>query len=64
MSKHTSSGLYARIETEIVNYLGAKIEVSEGVKFSQYQTIKRLYKFRNQSLSQSKINEDLSYDYY
>jgi len=64
MSKNTSSGLYARIETEINNYLGAKVEISDGVKFSQYQTIKRLYKFRNQTLGDSKINEDLSYDYY
>ena len=64
MAKHTSSGLHARIETEINSYLSGTVEVSDGVSFSQYQLIKRLYKFRNKNLSGTKINSDLSYDYY
>lgn len=64
MAKSTDSGLFDRIETEISNYISQEIEVAEGVHFSQYDTLKRIYKFRNKSLSDSKINEDLSYDYY
>ncbi len=59
-----SSGLISRIETEINNYLSSTVEVSAGVSFSQYQTIKRIYKFKNRDLSGTKINADLSYDYY
>lgn len=56
--------LFKRIESEIKNYITNTVEVSEGVSFSQYQTIKRIYKFRNKNLSGSKLNADLSYDYY
>lgn len=64
MAKNSKSSLYSRIETEISNYLSHKIELSEGVSFSQYQTIKRTYKFRNRELGDGKINSDLSYNYY
>jgi len=64
MSKETHSGLFARIETEISNYIAQGVEVAEGVHFSQHDTVKRIYKFRNKQLSSSKINDDLSYNYY
>lgn len=64
MTTNTPS-LFKRIETEIDNYLTNKVEISPEVYFSQYQLIKRLYKFKNKDLNKgSKINEDLSYDYY
>lgn len=56
--------LCKRIENEIKNYTDTKLEISEGVFFSQYNLIKRIYKFRNKDLGVSKINEDLSYNYY
>lgn len=56
--------IYKRIESEIHNYYSAEVEIAPDVKFSQYKLIKRLYKFRNNNLSGSKINSDLSYDYY
>lgn len=57
--------LFKRIENEIENYLTNKVEISPEVYFSQYQLIKRLYKFKNKDLNKgSKINPDLSYDYY
>jgi len=56
--------LYKRIETEIGNYRSKSVELSEGVHFSQHRTIKRIYKFKNRDLSGSKLNEDLSYNYY
>ncbi|KKL85289.1 hypothetical protein LCGC14_1956210, partial [marine sediment metagenome] len=56
--------LFTRMETEITNYRARKIELSEGVFFSQYRTIQRIYKFKNRDLSGSKLNEDLSYNYY
>ena len=62
--QETQSTLYSRMETEISNYESRRIEVSEGVFFSQYNTIKRIYKFRNRDLTGTKINEDLSYDFY
>ena len=58
------STLYSRIETEISNYISGKIEISPRVYFSQYETINRIYRFRNRDLSGTKINSDLSYNYY
>jgi hypothetical protein len=63
-NKDLKSPLYARIETEINNYLSRKVEISPGVFFSQYKTINRIYKFKNRDLTGTKINPDLSYDYY
>ena len=63
--KIQESSLIKRIENEIENYLTNKVEISPEVFFSQYQLIKRLYKFKNKDLNKgSKINPDLSYDYY
>lgn len=64
MPEITNNTLFKRIETEISNYQTKTVEISEGVSFSQYQTIKRIYKFRNKNLSGTKLNADLSYDYY
>ncbi len=64
MAKDLLSPLHKRIETEINNYLSRKIEISGGVFFSQHKTINRIYKFKNRDLSGSKLNPDLSYDYY
>lgn len=64
MAKDITSGLFKRIESDIDNYLTRKIEISEGVYFSQYKTITRIQKFKNRDLSGSKINADLSYNYY
>ena len=64
MPAHLENTLFKRIGTDIKNYLTNTVEVSESVSFSQYQTIKRIYKFRNRNLSGSKLNADLSYDYY
>ena len=63
MPKNTST-LYSRMESEIDNYISSKVELSEGVFFSQHRTINRIYKFKNRDLSGSKLNPDLSYDYY
>jgi len=62
--KTTESALFKRMENEIQSYVSREIELSEGVNFSQYKTINRIYKFKNRNLSGSKINSDLSYDYY
>ena len=62
--KDINPALFKRIETEIESYLSKEIELSEGVFFSQYKTISRIYKFKNRNLSGTKINSDLSYDYY
>lgn len=59
-----SSAFFSRLKYEVDNYVSQKIEVSEGVFFSQYQTIKRIMKFKNRDLTGSKITEDLRYDYY
>lgn len=62
--KDLTPSLFTRIETEITNYQSQRIELSEGVFFSQYKTIQRIYKFKNRDLGGSKINEDLSYNYF
>lgn len=61
---NTKSALFTRIENEISNYITNKVEISPGVFFSQYDLINRIYKFRNRDLSGTKINSDLSYNYY
>ena len=58
------STLYKRMESEINSYISQSVELSEGVHFSQYKTINRIYKFKNRDLSGTKLNADLSYDYY
>lgn len=63
-NKNIVSPLHKRIETEILNYISRDIEISPGVFFSQYKTINRIYKFKNRDLTGTKINDDLSYDYY
>jgi hypothetical protein len=64
MPKQTKSALFSRIESEINNYISNQIELSSGVFFSQYKLINRIFKFKNRDLSGSKLNPDLSYDYY
>jgi len=55
---------YSRLTTEIDNYLTKSIEISEGVKFSQYSLIKRIMKFKNRDLAGTKLDDDLRYIYY
>lgn len=58
------SPLFKRLETDIDYYTSNTVEISSGVFFSQYRTIQRIYKFKNRDLSGTKLNDDLSYDYY
>lgn len=63
--KGIQSPLFTRIENDIHSYLSESVEISPGVKYSQYRTINRIYKFRNRDLTEgNKIKSDLSYDYY
>lgn len=62
--RNNKPSLYKRIESDIQSYITTSIELSKDVKFSQYKLLNRIFKFRNRDLSGSKINSDLSYDYY
>ena len=62
--EQTGKTLHKRIETEVLSYISGSIELSPGVHFSQYKLINRIYRFRNRDLSGTKINPDLSYNYY
>lgn len=65
MAKNQSkSSLYTRIENMINAYIGRSIEVSPGVQFSQHDLLERIYRFKNRNLSGSKLNADLSYNYF
>lgn len=55
---------YKRLENEISFYLNNKIEISDGVDFSQHDTIQRIMKFKNRDLAGTKIDEDLRYLYH
>lgn len=59
-----TQSLFSRIESEIKHYYTSTIEIAEGVQFSQYKTIKRIYKFKSRDLTGTKINDDLSYNYW
>lgn len=64
MNEQNNSSFFPRLSAEINNYFTSSVEISEGVKFSQYQLIKRLMKFKNRDLAGTKITEDLRYLYY
>lgn len=64
MTTQPKKELFNRIESEINSYISEEVEIAEDVQFSQYETIKRIYKFRNRDLGAGKINADLSYNYY
>lgn len=64
MTVANRSPLFKRMEDDITFYTSQTVEVSSGVFFSQYKTIQRIYKFKNRDLSGTKLNDDLSYDYY
>lgn len=60
-----NNSFIVRITSELENFLTQSVEISEGVKFSQYKTIKRIMKFKNNDTTGgSKLKEDLSYDYW
>lgn len=58
------TSFFKKLEIEIANYLDQEVEISPGVRFSQSKLINRVNLFKNQAINQSKLNEDLSYDYY
>lgn len=58
------SKFFKRLEDDISSYLYDSVEVAEGVTFNQHKLIRRIYKFKNRQLKGSKINQDLSYDFY
>lgn len=64
MKRSTGVSLFKRIENEIKFYYTSTVELSEGVQFSQYKTIKRIYKYKSRDLTGTKINDDLSYNYW
>lgn len=62
--KRTGMTLFKRMENEIKFYFTSTVEIAEGVHFSQYKTIKRINKFKSRDLTGTKINDDLSYNYW
>lgn len=64
MKKENNSTLFTRMEADITSYLTSSVEISPDVNYSQYKLINRIYKFKNKDLTGSKINPDLSYNYY
>lgn len=62
--KQITSSFFKRIEEEINFYLTQQVEIAPEVYFSQYKTIKRNYKFKNKATNQSKLKDDLTYDFY
>ncbi|GEM_PF-1005984 len=61
---NNAGSLYTRIGSIIDSYTSESVEVSPGVRYSQYELINRIYRFRNRDLDGIKINEDLSYNYF
>lgn len=52
------------IENEIDEYLTGTVEISEGVEFSQYKLIKRIFLFENKIYPQGKIDKQGKYKYW
>ena len=53
-----------KIEAEIDDYLNTSTEISEGVNFSQYKLVKRIYIFKNKVYPKGKTNKQGKYKYW
>lgn len=56
--------IFATIEQELTDYLGAAIEIAEGVTFSQYKLVRRIYLFKNKVYPRGKIDKQGNYKYW
>jgi hypothetical protein len=55
------SSIYKKIESEIDSYLNSSVEISEGVHFSQYKLVKRIYLFKNKTYPKGKTDKQGHY---
>jgi len=58
------NNIFSVIEQEITNYLGAAIEITEGVTFSQWKLVRRIYLFKNKTYPTGKIDKQGNYKYW
>ena len=56
--------IFATIEQELTDYLGAAIEIAEGITFSQYKLVRRIYLFKNKVYPRGKIDKQGNYKYW
>jgi hypothetical protein len=55
------ASIYKKIESEIDSYLNSSVEISEGVHFSQYKLVKRIYLFKNKVYPKGKTDKQGHY---
>jgi len=60
----TNETIYSIIEKGIASYTGSPQEIKEGVFFSQYELIKRIGLFENQTYPEGRIDDEGSYLYW
>ena len=56
--------IFATIEQELTDYLGAAIEIAEGITYSQYKLVRRIYLFKNKVYPRGKIDKQGNYKYW
>jgi hypothetical protein len=55
---------FNKIESEINNYTTQEVDISDGVKFSQYKLVKRIALYQNQIYPKGKVDSQGDYKYW
>ena len=56
--------IFSTIQQEITDYFGGAIEIAEGINYSQYRLVRRIYLFKNKVYPRGKIDKQGSYKYW
>ena len=64
MNKMKNETIFKVIEDEISNYQNEKVQLSDGVSFSQFKLVKRIALYENQQYPKGKIDSQNNYKYW
>ena len=56
--------IFSTIQQEITDYFGGAIEIAEGINYSQYRLVRRIYLFKNKVYPRGKIDKQGNYKYW
>jgi len=56
--------IFAILQQEITDYFGASINIAEGITYSQYRLVRRIYLFKNKVYPRGKIDRQGRYKYW
>lgn len=56
--------IFSTLQQEITDYYGGAIEIAEGINYSQYRLVRRIYLFKNKVYPRGKIDKQGNYKYW